>query len=124
MGYRDAKFEGRSGAKPELRKTQTGTSFTSISLAVSEKRAETFETHWFKINAWGSLADRVVEMVDKGTPLIVFAKPTVRKWTDKNGANVERVEFEAYRIYCVEQLKRNSEIQQGVEEYEGSSIGF
>ena len=84
---------GRAGRDPETRTTQNGTVVCNFSLAVSEtwKDRQTGEkkesTTWVPIVVWGPLADIASKYIRKGSQVYVCGKFSVRKWTDKNGAD-------------------------------------
>ena len=81
-------FIGRLGQRPELRKTKSGQSVATISLAVKGKE----DTTWLRLNAWGSTADFVSEFCDKGTLVVVEAR--ARSYTQEvDGKKVAQIEF-------------------------------
>ncbi|MHB8412523.1 MAG: single-stranded DNA-binding protein [Candidatus Acidiferrales bacterium] len=82
---------GNVGKDPELKTTQTGTTFCLFSVATDE----TFKnrggdaqkrTEWHSVIAWGKIADICSEYVAVGKPVYVEGSIQTRKWTDREGA--------------------------------------
>lgn len=82
---------GRAGKDPEVRYSQGGMAFASISLATSEswKDKQTGEqkekTEWHNVVFSGKLAEIVGQYVKKGSQIYVEGKLQGRKWQDSNG---------------------------------------
>lgn len=88
---------GRLGSSPELKKTESGYSVTSFSVATNEtwfnKQGEKVEkTEWHDVVCWRELADIVTKFGAKGRLVFVEGPVRSRAWTDKNG--VERIKKE------------------------------
>ena len=92
---------GHSGKDAELRYLPSGDAVANLSVAVTEhwkdknsgKKKES--TTWFRVNAFGKLAEICGEYVKKGTPVLVAGKMQSRKWTDKDGVERESWELRA-----------------------------
>lgn len=94
-------FIGRLGQRPELRKTKSGQSVATISLAIKDKE----DTTWLRLNAWGSTAEFVSEYCDKGTLVVVEAR--ARSYTQEvDGKKVTQIEFNIYRLEKLADKKR------------------
>lgn len=82
---------GNVGQDPEVRYSQSGTCFCSLSVATSEswKDSQTGEkkerTEWHKISITGKLAEIAGEYVKKGAQIYVEGKLQTRKWQDQSG---------------------------------------
>lgn len=78
---------GRVGAKPELRKTQTGRGVTNFNVAINEgKDADGNEkSTWYPITCWDGRAELAAEIVEKGDLMWVEGTPELRQWTGKDG---------------------------------------
>lgn len=84
----DTKLEGFVTKKPELRKTQTGKSVTSICLAVdrdSPSKDAQKVTDFFYIDVWGKQAEVCCKYLDKGSRVIVEAELRTNNWLDDMG---------------------------------------
>ncbi len=91
---------GHLGRDPEMRYTPSGRPVASFSVAVSrnwkssngERRSE---TEWFKIVAWGRLAEICKEYLHKGQQVYIEGRLQTRKWEDKEGQQRTSVEVVA-----------------------------
>lgn len=82
---------GRLTAHPELKKTTSGKSVCSFTLAV--KRPMTKDTTDFlNFVVWNQGAEYLCKFGNKGNVVAVTGKLTTRKWEDKDGNN--RTAFE------------------------------
>jgi single-strand DNA-binding protein len=82
---------GNVGKDPEVKTTQTGSTFCLFSVATNE----TFKgrggdaqkrTEWHSVIAWGKIADICGEYVAVGKPVYIEGSIQTRKWTDREGA--------------------------------------
>ena len=93
---------GRLTRDPELRRTQSGTSVASFSLAVERhfksQRGEK-ETDFIDIVAWRNTADFVSKYFTKGRMAIVEGRLQIRDWTDKDGGKRRSTEVIADNVY-------------------------
>lgn len=81
---------GNIGKEPEIRKTGTGKTVASFSVAVTRKyttqQGEAKElTDWINVVAWGSLAEAVGNQLKKGSRVFVEGRYSTRSYEDKNG---------------------------------------
>ena len=71
---------------PEMRYLPSGDPVTDFSLPVSERRRDGTETTtWFRINAFGKLAETCKEYLHKGSYVYVEGALSQREWTDRDG---------------------------------------
>ena len=106
---------GRLTRDPELRRTGTGISVASFTLAVdrdfSSKDARESgerETDFIDIVAWRSTADFVSRYFTKGRMAVVTGRLQIRNWTDKEGNKRRSAEVVADQVYFGDS-KRDSE---------------
>ena len=78
---------GRITKDPELRRTQSGTPVTSITLAVDRDYQQGGEkqTDFIDVVAWRSTAEFIDKYLSKGRAVVVEGSLQSRKWTDKEG---------------------------------------
>ena len=88
---------GNLGRDPEMRYTPTGQAVTSFSVATNRQwtnnNGETVkETVWFRISAWGKLAETCNQFLKKGSKVLVEGRLTAdpnsggpRVWTGQDG---------------------------------------
>lgn len=91
---------GHLGRDPEMRFTPSGRPVTTFSVAVSrswnssngERRSK---TQWFKVVAWGNLAEICKKFLTKGQQVYVEGRLETRNWEDKEGQKRTTVEVVA-----------------------------
>ena len=81
---------GNIGKEPEIRKTGTGKTVASFSVAVSRSYTtpqgeEKQFTDWINVVAWGSLAEAVGNELKKGDRVFVEGRYSTRSYEDKSG---------------------------------------
>ena len=76
---------GNVGRDPELKYLSNGTALCSFSVAVTTKRKDEEQTEWFKITAWGKLAETCNQYVKKGMQVLVSGELTIERYKGKNG---------------------------------------
>ena len=79
---------GNLTADPELKKTPSGVSVTSFSIAVNRrftKQGEQTQTDFINIVAWRQTAEFVARYFNKGKPILICGQLQTRSWTDQNG---------------------------------------
>jgi len=94
---------GRLVKDPELRRTQSGTSVCSFTVAVdrdfqSKDNAER-QTDFIDVVAWRQTAEFICKFFTKGRMIVVDGSLQSRKWQDKNGQNRTSWEVMANNVY-------------------------
>lgn len=94
---------GRLVRDPELRRTASGVSVATFSLAVDHDVAnrETGErgVDFIDIVAWRNTADFVYKYFAKGRMAVVSGRLQIRSWTDKEGNKRRSAEVVAENVY-------------------------
>lgn len=96
---------GRLVADPVLRRTQTGTSVATFSLAVNRSYATkdgNREADFFDIVCWRNTADFVSKYFTKGIQVVVSGSLQTRTWKDQQGNNRKTVEVIANEVFFAE----------------------
>jgi single-strand DNA-binding protein len=95
--YQKVLIIGRLGRDPEMRFTPTGQAVTSFSVATDRQYNDQAgkpvkETVWFKVTAWGKLAETCNNFLQKGKLVLVEGRMTAdaksggpRVWTGQDG---------------------------------------
>jgi single-strand DNA-binding protein len=95
--YQKLVIVGRLGKDPEMRFTPTGQAVTSFSVATDRAYTDQAgkpvkETVWFRVSAWGKLAETCNNFLQKGKMVLVEGRLTVdsktggpRIWTGQDG---------------------------------------
>ena len=94
---------GRLTKDPELRKTQSGLSVTSFTLAVDrdfkDKNTGERATDWIDVVAWRQTGEFVSRYFTKGRMAVVEGRLQMRDWTDKDGNKRTSAEVVADNVY-------------------------
>jgi single-strand DNA-binding protein len=101
---------GNLTADPELKKTPSGVSVTSFSIAVNRrftKQGEQPQTDFINIVAWRQTAEFVARYFNKGRPILVCGQLQTRSWTDQNGQKRYTTEVVADEATFVENKGNN-----------------
>lgn len=76
---------GNIGKDCELRFTPNGDPVGQFSFALSSGYGDKKVTTWLNCNLWGKRAEKLSEMLTKGTLVAITGELTNRPYTDKNG---------------------------------------
>ena len=85
MSLNKAMIIGNLGRDPELRYTATGQAVVQFTVAVNRNYKDAAgewkeETEWFRVVAWGQLAERTAEHLRKGCKVYGEGRLQTRKW--------------------------------------------
>jgi len=81
-----------------------GDAVTNLSVAVTESWKDKASgdkkenTQWFRVNAFGKLAEIIGKYVNKGDPVMITGKMQSRKYTGKDGVEKESWELRANEL--------------------------
>ncbi|QQS47759.1 MAG: single-stranded DNA-binding protein [Acidobacteriota bacterium] len=97
---------GYLGRDPEMRYTPQGTSVCNFSIATTEKRKDKSGeaqdvTTWFRVTAWGKLADFSQQYLAKGKQVFVEGRLRQEEYTDREGARRQSLEVTANEIHML-----------------------
>ncbi len=94
---------GNVGNDPEMRYTPSGTAVTTFSLATNRvyttsdgERRE--ETEWFRVSAWGRLAEQCNNYVTKGRKVYAEGRLRSDTWTGNDGQTRVSLEISANSV--------------------------
>ena len=93
---------GRLTADPELRRTQSGTAVTSVTLAVDRDFKDqdgNRATDFIPVVAWKGTAEALAKYFSKGRMAVVTGRLQLRDWTDKEGNKRRTAEVVADNVY-------------------------
>lgn len=106
--------QGRLGATPELRFTQSGIAVAEISIADSFKKMvngiETWSTNWWRATLWREKAEWAKANLTKGQTVKVEGKVETREYTDRSGNKKTVYDLIAFEISPVTQ-KPDAQVQ-------------
>ena len=105
---------GNLGREPEMRYTPSGSAVTNFSLAANRRwkdrdgnRQE--ETDWFDVSAWNGLAESCNQYLDKGSKVLVEAKPELERWTGNDGQERARVKLHPFSVEFLDSRRQGDE---------------
>ena len=109
---------GNVGSDPEMRYTPNGTALTSFSLATNRvyttsdgERHE--ETEWFRISAWGKLAEQCNNYVTKGMKIYAEGRLKSDTWTGNDGQTRVSLEISADKVLFLDRAPQSGGGQPG-----------
>lgn len=116
---------GRLTRDPELRRTGSGISVASFTVATDRDYApegQEKETDFIDCVAWRQTGEFVSKYFTKGSMIVVSGRLQIRGWTDKDGNKRRTAEIVADNVYFGES-KRSADSQQSQAPYTGGQ-GF
>jgi single-strand DNA-binding protein len=89
-GLNRTEIMGYLGADPEMKYTPTGRAVTNFRVAVNRRWRNTEgqpqeKTEWFRVVAWGSLAEVSNQYLQKGTPVYVAGRLDTHSYEASDG---------------------------------------
>lgn len=107
--YQKIIIVGNLGSDPEMRYTPSGQAVTNFSVATNRRYTASSgekvdETVWFRVSAWGRLAETCNEYLRKGRKVLVEGRLTAdesgnpRTWTDQSGNSRASFEINALNV--------------------------
>ena len=101
-------LSGRLTADPELRKTQSGVSVCSFTIANDTGYGENKRTNFVNIVAWRKAAEIVCDYCGKGSMIGIEGQIQMRKYEDKEGKSHNAFEVVANNVHFMESKKSES----------------
>ena len=95
---------GYLGRDPELRYTPQGDAVCKFSVATTEKKGEREITTWFRVTAWGRLAETASEYLGKGRLAYIEGRLRLEEYVDREGQTRTSLEVVASAIYSLSSL--------------------
>lgn len=103
MSLNKAMIIGNLGRDPEMRYTPNGQAVTQFTVAVNRNYKGQNgdwqeETEWFRVVAWGPLAERTAEYLRKGRKVYVEGRLQTRQWEAQDGTKRSTTELVAQTV--------------------------
>ena len=108
---------GRLTRDVELKKTNSGKSVTSFSIAVERVFAQEKMTDFLDCVAWAQTADFIAKYFKKGDMIAIIGQLTTREYTAKDGAKRKAYEVQVKEVSFCGGKKEQAEELPNVEEY-------
>ncbi len=107
MSLNKAMIIGNLGRDPEMRYTPSGQPVTQFTVAVNRNYKDANgewqeETEWFRVVAWGPLAERTAEYLRKGRKVYVEGRLQTRQWEGQDGAKRYTTELIAQTVTALD----------------------
>ena len=103
---------GRITKDPELRKTQSGTSVVSFTIACNRRvPSQGQDADFINCVAWNKTADFMAQYVKKGALLGLEGRIQIRSYDDKDGKRVYVTEVVADSVQFLESKKQAENVQ-------------
>lgn len=115
---------GRLTAQPELKKTQSGVSICSFSIAVQRNYKDangSYTTDFINIVTWRNTAEFVCKFFTKGQLIGIVGSIQSRSYEDKNGNKRTAIEVVADEAQFVES-KRESSANSDPQEFKAPAV--
>jgi single-strand DNA-binding protein len=124
-GYESTTIIGNVGRDVESRQTASGSSLSTWSVAVTTKWTDSNgekreRVNWYKVTAWGKLADIAAQYVKKGAQIMVVGTVTASSYMGADGEPRASLELRADSF----QLLGNSAARDESEYEDATSIPF
>jgi len=121
MSLNKAMIIGNLGRDPEMRYTPGGQAVTQFTVAVNRNFRGADgewqeETEWFRVVAWGPLAERTAEYLRKGRKVYVEGRLQTRTWEGQDGQKHYTTELIASTVTGLDPRPR----EEGAPEASGS----
>lgn len=103
MAYEHTVIVGRVGRDPEMRYTPNGAAVTHFSVAVNRRYTDkdgnpVEKTKWFRVTAWGKLAEVCNEHLGKGRLVLVTGEIDASAYTGQDGEPKASLELTAREV--------------------------
>jgi single-strand DNA-binding protein len=114
QNYSNATIEGFVTHEPQLRKTKTGKSVCSFSLAINHysKSDEPPRVSFIEVETWEKIAEACSKNVTKGKRLMVMGSLRQDRWEDDNGKTQSRIKIIGNEIRFLENAKKTDEAKE------------
>jgi single-strand DNA-binding protein len=103
---------GYLGGDPELRYGQSGTAFTSFSLAIDDSYKDRDDqkvkrTIWLRCTAFGKTAENLSQLLSKGSRVQVEGSLTLNEWTDREGNERKDLQLRLQNFTMLDKRERD-----------------
>ncbi len=109
---------GRLTKDPELKKTQSGKSVVSFTIACNRRFGEKDQADFINCVAWNHSADFLSNYIQKGALLGIEGRIQTRSYDDKDGKKVYVQEVLCESVQALESRSHRNEPQQAPNDYE------
>jgi len=103
---------GRLGSQPEITTLETGRTLARFTLATNENFKDKSgqwqkNTQWHNVTAWGKIAERAKNILNKGQEVILEGKLVNQSYETKNGEKRYGTIIEASEFLILSRIEMN-----------------
>lgn len=118
--YNQITVVGNVGRDPEMRYSRNGTPMVNFSVATNHRynvtaedgnREQREETNWFRISAFGNLAENCDRYVTKGMLVLVTGRLNLNQYTDNDGQPRASMEVSATTVKFLSSVQTQTEAE-------------
>jgi single-strand DNA-binding protein len=127
-GLCKATIIGNLGGDPEMRYTPTGRPFTTFSVAcnrtyTTQENERRDETEWFRVTAWGRLAELCSQYLAKGRRVYIEGRLSSRSWEGADGQKRFSLEISASEMQLLDSRPRGDGSEGGMGQMGAEDVG-
>lgn len=120
MNINEVMLAGRLTKDPELRKTQTGKSVCSFTVAIDRPRAKDApqdaekQADFIQCVAWGGVADQLAADGEKGSQIYAVGRIQTRSYTNQAGQKIYVTEVQCRDAHAEKRSTRRADYGSGM----------
>lgn len=114
---------GRLTRDPEIKKTQSGVSLCSFTLAWSERYGEVERKCFLPCQAWRGTADFIGKYFAKGSLIAVEGALETNEWTDNEGNNKSMIRMTVDKAHFCGKKEENTAGEKAMDELKADMGG-
>jgi len=92
---------GRLGKDPEMSFTKAGDPYTSIAVAVNNKKKGSEDTTWYRVTVWRKQAEFVVGFLSKGAVVLVDGSLRLSEFKGRDGETKFSLDVDANTVQAI-----------------------
>lgn len=120
---------GNLGGDPELRYTQEGLPVVTFNVAVNRRRRQgennwVEETDWFRVTAWGRLAETCNQVLSKGRKVLVEGRLQTRTFQGSDGQTRKFIDVIASQMVLLDRPPTAEPVLEEEETIEAEDLPF
>ncbi len=100
---------GNLGRDPEMRAIPSGEMVTGFTVATTERSKNGDVTTWFRVSAFGKLAETCNQYLRKGSYVYIEGPLTQREYTDRDGATRQSLDVRAREMRMLDKRGEGGE---------------
>ena len=119
--YNKITIIGNVGRDPEMRAIPSGEMVTGFTVATTERSKAGDVTTWFRVSAFGKLAETCNQYLRKGSYVYIEGPLTQREYTDRDGATRQSLDVRAREMRMLDKAGEGGNSGGGVGDEQGQA---